>query len=342
MDVDHVRGSWRSGSRGAPAGRRGRAARGSGHAGRPAERAEREATLCDDRRRRTAPVTVQPDLRSRLYTSHVDAGPSAIQRFRPETGRAIDAVAQALELAARSVGAAAITTKGGRDLVTTADVAVEDTVRGLLTTALGLPVVGEERGGEVPVDGSAYWLVDPICGTRNFASGIPLYCVNLALVEGEQVTVAVVGDPATGEIAVAERGGGAWAMKHDALRRLSVSDESRTIVIDAGKSTGARREHAARLTAAAIRADRWDCRSLGTTLSALYLAGGRIAAYVEVWVGIIHAAPGSLLITEAGGTLTDIDGRPWTLRSGSVVAGAGPDLQGELLALVRATAPRSG
>ena len=134
------------------------------------------------------------------------------------------------------------------------DVAVEDAVRGIVTDALGLSVIGEERGGEASADGSPYWLVDPICGTRNFASGIPLYCVNLALVEGDEVTVAVVGDPATGEIDVAERGRGAWELKDGARHQLTTSDESRTIVIEDGKSKDSRREQAARFTAAATRA----------------------------------------------------------------------------------------
>src|SRR5207247_8201578 len=99
------------------------------------------------------------------------------------------------------------------DLVTATDIAVEDAIRGIVGDALGIPVVGEERGGEAPADGSPFWLVDPICGTRNFASGSPLYCVNMALVEAGRVTVAVVGEPSTGEIDVAEGGRGAWGMK---------------------------------------------------------------------------------------------------------------------------------
>lgn len=109
------------------------------------------------------------------------------QEFGPET---LDAVAQALGLANRGTGASEVVSKGGRDLVTATDIAIEDAVRELLTGALGRTVVGEERGGEAPADGSPYWLVNPICGTRNFASGTPLYCVNLAFVEGEQVTIA--------------------------------------------------------------------------------------------------------------------------------------------------------
>ena len=201
-------------------------------------------------------------------------------------------------------------------------------------------MVGEERGGEAPADGSPYWLVDPICGTRNFASGMPLYCVNLALVESGRIAVAVVGDPSTDEIHVAERDRGAWALKDGAGRPLTTSGASRTIVIEDGKSTGARREHAAQFTAAAIRADRWDVRSLGTTLALPYVAAGRISAYVLFWASAVHTGAGSLLVTEAGGTLSDVEGRPWTIDSDSVVAAANPRLHRELLDLARSASAR--
>jgi len=255
--------------------------------------------------------------------------------FRPETLVAIDAVERALELARQRVGAADITAKDGRDLVTATDVAVEDAIRGIVRDALSFLVVGEERGGEAPADGSPYWLVDPICGTRNFASGMPLYSVNLALVEEDQITVAVVGDPSTAEIHVAERGRGASALKDGARRKLETSGESRTIVVEDGKSTGARRERAALLTAAAIRADRWHVRSLGTTLALSYLAAGRISAYVLFWASAVHTGAGTLLATKAGGTLSDIDGRPWTIHSDSVMVSANAPLHQELLDLAR-------
>src|SRR5712692_9424276 len=261
--------------------------------------------------------------------------PQSADEFRPETLVAVNAVKRALTIARRSVESGDITVKDGRDLVTVRDVAVEDAIRGMVADALGFSVVGEERGGEAAADGSPYWLVDPICGTRNFASGIPLYCVNLALVEGDEVTVAVVGDPSTGEIDVAERGQGAWGLKDGARHQLTTSDGSRTIVIEDGKSKGSRREQAAQFTAAAIRADRWDVRSLGTTLASPYLAAGRIAAYVVFWVSAIHAGAGSLLVTEAGGTISDIDGRPWTVGSDSLVGSANPDLHEELLDIER-------
>jgi myo-inositol-1(or 4)-monophosphatase len=251
--------------------------------------------------------------------------------FRPETTVAIEAVDRALTIARRALGSVAITAKGGRDLVTDTDVAVEEAVRRILGDGSGLAVVGEERGGEASADGSPYWLVDPICGTRNFASGVPLYCVNVGLVEGGEISVSVVGDPSTDGIDVAERGRGAWRLKDGARTRLAAGDQSRTVVVEDGKSTGGRRERAARFMATVIRADRWDVRSLGTTLASPYVAAGRIAAYVVFWVSALHAGAGALLIAEAGGTISDIEGRPWTIESDSLVGSANGRLHEALL-----------
>ncbi len=265
---------------------------------------------------------------------------SSAAELRPVTLGAIGAVERALDLARRRVGAADITGKEGRDLVTATDLAVEDAVRTMVSGAVGSRVVGEERGGAPSADGAPFWLLHPICGTRNFASGLPLYSVNLALVEGGQVTVAVVGDPSTDEIQVAECGRGAWAVKDGARRRLRTSEESRTIVVEDGKSTGARRERAAQFTAAVIRADRWHFRSLGSTVALSYVGAGRVSAYVLFWASAVHTAAGTLLATEAGGTLSDIDGRPWTVDSDSVVVSATADLHQALLDLDGAASNR--
>lgn len=257
--------------------------------------------------------------------------------FRKETLVALAAVERALDLARGRVGASDITLKGARDLVTATDVAVEDAVRRVLGEMLGLPVVGEEGGGEAPGNSGSYWLVDPICGTRNFASGIPLYCVNVALVEHDEVALAVVGDPPTGEIHVAERGRGAWALRGGERRRLAVSEESQTIVIEDSHADPERerRERAAAAVAGAIRAFRWDIRALSTTLALAYVAAGRVSGYVLFWTSALHAAAGSLLAAEAGAVVSDVDGKRWTIRSDSIVASATPALHDDLLALAR-------
>ena len=76
--------------------------------------------------------------------------------FRAETLVAIDAVKRAVTIARRDLSTEDITAKGGRDLVTVADVAIEDAVRGIVADALGFAMIGEERGGEASADGSPY------------------------------------------------------------------------------------------------------------------------------------------------------------------------------------------
>jgi myo-inositol-1(or 4)-monophosphatase len=262
----------------------------------------------------------------------------ATEELRPATRVAIAAVRRGLELARSGVGADEITSKGGRDLVTATDVAVEDEIRRIVEGGSPHPVVGEERGGEAPSDGSAYWLLDPICGTRNFASRIPLYCVNLALVEGDRIGVAAVGDASVDEIQFAEDGRGAWAISHDGQRPLMTSEENQTIVVESGTAAGPSREHAARFAHDAIRQDRWDIRNLSSTLSSAYVAAGRVAGYVLFSGAALHTGAGTLLVTEAGGIVSDIEGAPWTVRSDSLLAGANPAIHRDLAEMVRATA----
>jgi myo-inositol-1(or 4)-monophosphatase len=248
-------------------------------------------------------------------------------------------VQQALVLVEGYAGAGEITQKGVRDIATAADVAVEDLVRRHLGAALAQPVVGEERGGEPPKDGSSYWLVDPICGTSNFAAGFPLFCINLALVENGEVTIGVVGDPSRGEALYAERGDGAWVLRRGRAQRVQVNPDSPTLVIEDGKAGETTREHAASFIANAIRADRWEFRSLGSTVALPYLAAGRISAYVVFYAGSLHVAAGSLLVSEAGGTLSDISGEPWTLGTESLLFSADPGLHRDLLKIAAATRP---
>jgi myo-inositol-1(or 4)-monophosphatase len=246
---------------------------------------------------------------------------------------AIEATIRALHLARAGIDASAVSSKGGRDLVTSTDMAVEDVVTQYVMKASGIPVIGEERGGDPPGYGDPYWLLDPICGTRNLASGVPLFCTNLALVEDGAVTAAVIGDASRRELLVAERGSGAWVMHDGASERITTSPDSATIVIEEGKSTDVRRTEAARFTARMILCDRWDVRNFGSTVSLPYVAAGRVAAYAVFCVPSLHAAAGVLMVTEAGGYVTDIDGQPWTLESDTLLAAANLDLYSDVLAI---------
>jgi myo-inositol-1(or 4)-monophosphatase len=151
---------------------------------------------------------------------------------RPETEAAIRAAGIAQRIADSRDGADQVTSKGGIDLATATDLACEDAIRAELTGAFpAYPVIGEERGGS-PSVGTPYWLVDPICGTRAFASNVPLYCANIALVENGAVTVAAVGIGQTGEIVYAERGSGAWMRTASGERRIVPGEHSNTVWIN--------------------------------------------------------------------------------------------------------------
>jgi myo-inositol-1(or 4)-monophosphatase len=259
--------------------------------------------------------------------------------MRAETRAALAAADAALKLMMRRAGADQITSKGGRDLVTATDVACEDAVRAsLLAEFPEWTVVGEERGGEDQIGDRPYWLVDPICGTRNFAHNLPLYCVNIALVEDGQVTVAAVGDGGTGSRYVAERGQGAYEVVRNGPIQIRVDPTSPIVSFSAGISKpGMRHDAGAEFARAAVLADRWELRMLSSTVSLAYLASGRIGAYYLPQLSSpVHVAAGALLSEAAGAIVTDRDGAPWTVERQSLLSAASPELHRDLLALIAA------
>lgn len=258
--------------------------------------------------------------------------------LRRETETAIRAAGLAQVIADSRSGADQITSKGGIDLVTSADVACEDRIREeLLHVFPDYPVVGEERGGD-PVQGQPYWLVDPICGTRHYASNIPLYCHNIALVENGQVTAAAIGVGKSDEILFAEKGVGAWIRTSSGDRRLAVSDRSNAIWIDGGP-------RAADIVRQAMLLKRWYVWMYSTTLSLAHLADGRIAGILHLGpprvprAGSVHFAAGCLVAAEAGAVVMDLEtGQPWDLLTRSYLLASTPQVQQELMNLLNRTA----
>lgn len=264
--------------------------------------------------------------------------------MRPEAEAILAAMGLAQGLLAADSGADLVTSKGGRDLVTSADFAVEDAMRAeLLRRYPEYPAVGEERGGERAANGRPYWLLDPICGTRAFASGIPLFSVNLALVEADQVVLGAIAEGATGPIHLAERGGGAWRHAADKSVPLHPSDANPVLWINAsGTQAGEWRRHAARFISAAMQADDWYVWMQASSLPYAYLAGGRISAFVHFGVSSpVHVAAGCLLASEAGAIVSDLAGRPWSLQSAGFVVAATSFLHDRLLRLAHETSGKN-
>jgi myo-inositol-1(or 4)-monophosphatase len=249
----------------------------------------------------------------------------------------VRAVDGAHRVIAQRADAEVVVAKGRFDLVTGTDLASQEAIRAILEREWPQHAfVAEENGrDQIPASGS-YWLVDPICGTRNFASGLPLYAVNVALVEDGNVVLGVVGDAARGDIYVAQRGRGAFRLSGPGggLVPIRSSDQSATITLDPGRPGGPTAGLAARVIAKAVQLGRWEVRILGTTLDLVLLASGALAA---VWhfsqIPPLHFAPGVLISSEAGAYVSDNGGAPWELGSEGLVAAASPSLHRDLLSL---------
>ena len=250
--------------------------------------------------------------------------------MRPETEAALVAALEAMRGIDSRAGAHDITSKGGIDLVTAADVRAEDSIRAALQAAFpGMPVIGEERGGSAPAHGP-YWLVDPICGTRPYASSVPLYCSNVALVENDRVTAAAIAIGTSGEALYAEQGGGAWIRAGGADLPIQASDTSHALWFDG------RGELAAHVVRQAILRERWYVWQFSSSVAYAYVACGRMAGLVQCsgHLSSVHTAAGCFVAEQAGAVITNLDGGPWHFNIPGYIIAASPELHGQLLDLV--------
>ena len=238
-----------------------------------------------------------------------------------EVARAVAGEAAAL---LRDVRPARIDAKSNpRDLVTEWDTRCEELVRARLAAATpAIPIVGEEGGGDLGA--ARRWLVDPIDGTVNFAHGLPLWAVAIALEDGDGPEVGVVVAPALGWTFWGRRGGGAFADRGRGVERLAVSaiDRLERALLVTGfpydRATSpdnnfAEWEHFQRVAGA--------CRRLGAaSLDLCLVAAGAIDGYWERRLSPWDIAAGALFVAEAGGTVTDTRGGPFRAASGELVA----------------------
>jgi myo-inositol-1(or 4)-monophosphatase len=207
--------------------------------------------------------------------------------------------------------------KGSGDYVTEADRRSETTIGSFLRAeAPGIPVVGEELGGE---RSERFWLVDPLDGTTNFFHGLPVFGVSVALMEGGRPVAGAVHAPVLGLTFSAAKGLGAEGDGRPL--RVSSREPAKAIV-----ATGFpfrlkdRLPHYERVLRPALR-NFEDLRRPGAAaLDLAWVASGTFDGFFELGLGPWDVAAGALLIEEAGGVVTDWGGGPNYL-SGDVLAG---------------------
>ncbi len=214
--------------------------------------------------------------------------------------------------------------KPDRTFVTQADTQIETRIRERLLDAFpdhGL--VGEEFGTQ-GADAPVRWYIDPIDGTHNFMRGVPIFGTLLAVERDGELQAAVLSAPALGERWWAHRGGGAWAGAAAggtrATRRIQVSrvGELADAQVLYGGGTGIRASGLAPGFDALLRSV-WRERGFGDFWGYALVAEGAGEAMVEVGLNAYDAAAPFLLVEEAGGRVTDLEGRR-SIDSGSFLA----------------------
>ena len=223
--------------------------------------------------------------------------------------------------------------------VTVADREAERAIRQILQAAFPQAAIyGEEFGLEGERDG-LLWLVDPLDGTKSFVRRTPFFSTQIALMNGNELVLGVSSAPIYGETMWASAGGGAWLDGE----RVRVADTN--AISEASISTG----NIKTLTADA----RWDAlgalirdsnriRGYGDFCHYHLLALGSLDLVIESDVSILDIAALAVIVREAGGVFTDLDGAPLTLDTRSVLAGT-PAIHRQALQRLRmdaGTAPR--
>lgn len=235
---------------------------------------------------------------------------------------AVDAVLRAGELQmAQFGGPFHVEKKGTIDLVTEVDLAVERMFRELIASRFpDHEILAEELGGGTTVPPGPCWVFDPIDGTTNFTHGLPIFCASVALEIGGVGQVAAIYDPTRKELFTAERGRGAFLNGE----RLHVSRAE--TVLDSMLVTGfpydvhSRVEEIVGLFAAFIGRARAVRRLGSAALDLCYVAAGRMDGFWESDLKPWDIAGGALVVVEAGGRVTGLEGAPFTSRGGSVCA----------------------
>ncbi|WP_030018460.1 inositol monophosphatase family protein [Streptomyces monomycini] len=224
--------------------------------------------------------------------------------------------------------------KGGGDFATAADVAAEQAILDVLRAARpDDAVLGEEGGQQGAADAVRQWLVDPLCGTLNYAVGTMLVAVNVALRGG----AAAVADPFSGEVFRTD-GERAWVRDEGADRRLTPTSATRLVDVNLDPPfPGAPGFRTVDLLARPAFAEHFRPRVVSTTLALAWVAAGRRAAYVTDGgdlSGSVHFAAGIALCRAAGCVVTGIDGTPAGQGGRGLVAAADAETHRLLMAMV--------
>ncbi|MFC8277643.1 inositol monophosphatase family protein, partial [Streptomyces sp. NPDC057271] len=231
--------------------------------------------------------------------------------------------------------------KGDGDFATAADVAAEKAILDVIRAARpDDSVLGEESGRQGAADAARRWLVDPLCGTLNYAVGTMLVAVNVALRDG----AAAVADPFSGEVFLTD-GEAAWVRRggdgegDGSVTPLAPTPATRLVDVNLDPPfPSAPGFRAVDLLAHPGFVERFRPRVVSSTLALAWVAAGKRAAYVSDGgdlSGSVHFAAGIALCRAAGCVVTGVDGGPLGAGGGGLVAAADAETHEQLMSMIR-------
>src|SRR3954447_6367136 len=229
-----------------------------------------------------------------------------------------------------------VSRKGPADFVSAADHRAEEVIRAELAKAR--PAYGflmEESGESAGSDPQHRWIVDPLDGTTNFLHGIPQFAISIALEREGAIVAGLIYNPANDEMFLAERGKGAFL--NDTRLRVAGRRRLADSIVSCGLPHLGRGDlELNRREMSAIQEKVAGVRRCGSAaLDLAWIPAGRFDGYWERGLSSWDMAAGILLVREAGGYVTDLQGKKTMLSSGDIIAG-NETIHRDLLSVLRA------
>jgi myo-inositol-1(or 4)-monophosphatase len=212
--------------------------------------------------------------------------------------------------------------KPGKETQTEIDIKAEEAIISIIRKAFPGHGILAEESGQKESPGDYLWVIDPLDGTTNYSINNPFFCTSISLAFRGEVVLAVTHAPITGELFHAVRGGGALLNG----KAINVSNEGRISNLLLSYCNGKSREDKveigrifSRIKPLAKDFDRYKAGALELA----FVAAGRLGCYLANSQMSWDSAAGALLVMEAGGRVTDFEGRPWNIRSRDILASNG-------------------
>jgi myo-inositol-1(or 4)-monophosphatase len=235
-----------------------------------------------------------------------------------------------------------VSLKGPSNFVSAADHRAEEILYAELTRARpGYGFLLEERGSVEGADRTHRWIVDPLDGTTNFLHGIPIFAISIALEREGELVAGLIYNPANHETFTAERGKGAFL--NDRRLRVAARSDISTALVGTGIPHSGRPSHDLFLTELrAVMQVAAGVRRMGAAaLDLAWTAAGRLDGFWERNLNAWDLAAGIVVLREAGGFVSDADGKDRMLEKGSIVAG-NETIHRLLLKLLKTAATENG